>query len=294
MGTNENVSKKQKVGKIVSYVVNIISVMIMLFSVFIVVTYLASKDRGYPTYFGRAYCVVQSDSMAKDLTKSDNFQEGDIICFRVLNDAEKQNLKVGDVITFWDNNITTTKVLNTHRIYEIRLNGEGKKEFSTMGDNNLTYDKDQTNQQIWRSADDVQGVFVGKAPGIGNVLMFLQSRTGFAVLIVVPCVMIMLYCATLVILNLVKYTKQKAVIQHEDNVEALREQMKAELLKEMAEQRKKEEEAAAAEKVAEAEPKAEEKPEEAPAEEKPAEKPKEKAPAKKKAEKPADNGNKDE
>ena len=55
MGTNENVSKRQKVGKIVSYTINIISVIIMIFSVFIVATYLSSQDRGYPVYFGKSY-----------------------------------------------------------------------------------------------------------------------------------------------------------------------------------------------------------------------------------------------
>ncbi len=284
MGTNETMTKKQKAGKIISYVINIISVIIMLFSVFIVISYLSSQDRGYPVYFGRAYAVVQSDSMAKDLSRKDNFKEGDIICFRVLSDSEKQELSAGtagvqdgDVVTFWDNNIAATKVLNTHRIYEVRVGADGKKEYSTMGDNNLTYDKDQQGNQIWRKADDIQGVFAGKASGIGNILMFIQSKTGFAVLIVVPCVLIMIYCATLVILNLVKYTKQKAILQHEDNVEELREQMKAELLKELEEKKKKEE-------------KAEEKPTDEPKDDKPegesAEEPKE--------EKPAEEDNKDE
>lgn len=241
MGTNENVSKKQQIGKIVSYVINVISVIIMLFSVFIVITYLGSKDRGYPVYFGRAFAVVQSDSMAEDLSRADNFKKGDIICFKVLKQSEKETLEVGTVVTFWDNNIATTRVLNTHRIYDAQdIDGDGVLEYSTKGDNNITYDKNQVNEQIWREAEDIQGVFKGKASGVGNVLMFLQSKTGFALLIVVPCVLIMIYCATLVILNLVKYTKQKAVIQHEDNVEALREQMKAELLKEMEEKKKQE------------------------------------------------------
>lgn len=221
----------------------------MLFSIFIVVTFLTSKDRDYPVYFGRAYCVVQSDSMARDLSRRDNFQEGDIICFRVLSDEEKLTLSAGtegeddgDVVTFWDNNITTTRVLNTHRIYAVRNNPEtGEIEYSTKGDNNIGYDRDQASQQIWRKASDIQGIYVGKATGIGNFLLFLQSRTGFAVLIVVPCVLIMLYCGVLVILNLIKYTKQKAVMQHEDDVEALRAQMKAELLKEMEEKKKAEE-----------------------------------------------------
>ena len=292
MGTNETMTKKQKAGKIISYVINIISVIIMLFSVFIVISYLSSQDRGYPVYFGRAYAVVQSDSMAKDLSRRDNFKEGDIICFRVLSDSEKQELSAGtpgvqdgDVVTFWDNNIAATKVLNTHRIYEVRVGADGKKEYSTMGDNNLTYDKDQQGNQIWRKADDIQGVFAGKASGVGNILMFIQSKTGFAVLIVVPCILIMLYCAALVVLNLIKYTKQKAVLQHEDNVEALREQMKAELLKEMEEKRKQQEEKSVAEKPEEEKPAEEPKPEE------PAEEP---AKEEKPEEKPADDGDKNE
>ena len=267
MDTKETLTRGQKVGKILSYVINVVSVIIMLFSVFIVITYLSTKDRGYPVYFGKAYAVVQSDSMAKDLSKRDNFKKGDVICFRVLTDEEKQNLSAGtpgemdgDVVTFWDNNIAATKVLNTHRIYERKEEG-GKVYYSTWGDNNPSYDKDPSGNQIWRSADDIQGVFAGKASGVGNILMFIQGKTGFAVLIVVPCVLIMIYCAALVIVNLVKYTKQKAILQHEDNVEELREQMKAELLRELEEKRKKEE----AEKLA-AEEQKEEKPEE-PAEE---------------------------
>ncbi len=267
MDTKETLTRGQKVGKILSYVINVVSVIIMLFSVFIVITYLSTKDRGYPVYFGKAYAVVQSDSMAKDLSKRDNFKRGDVICFRVLTDEEKQNLSAGtpgemdgDVVTFWDNSIAATKVLNTHRIYEIDVREDGVY-YSTKGDNNPNEDRDQQGNQIWRSADDIQGVFAGKASGVGNVLMFIQGKTGFAVLIVVPCVLIMIYCAALVIVNLVKYTKQKAILQHEDNVEELREQMKAELLKELEEKRKKEE----AEKLA-AEEQKEEKPEE-PAEE---------------------------
>ena len=256
MGTNENVSKRQKVGKIVSYTINIISVIIMIFSVFIVATYLSSQDRGYPVYFGKSYCAVETDSMDHDYATEnpqrwDQFGAGDVICFKVLNDQEKLNLQVGDVVTFWDYNIGVTKVLNTHRVYEIRdvLDPETGEvvghEYSTKGDNNVTYDRDQATGQIWRKASDMQGIFVGKAAGIGNFLLFIQSKTGFAVLVVVPCVLIMIYCATLVILNLIKYTKQKAVIQHEDNVEAMREQMKAELLREMEEKRKQEEQDAA-------------------------------------------------
>ena len=147
-------------------------------------------------------------------------------------------MKVGDIITFWDNNISSTRELNTHRIYEIRVGDDGQNEYSTMGDNNLTYDKDSQNNQIWRKASDIQGIYAGKSVVVGQILTYLQSKTGFAIFIVVPCVLIMIYCAVLVVMNLMRYAKGKAVIQHEDNVDALKAELREQLLKEMAEKEK--------------------------------------------------------
>jgi len=238
MAEQEIASKKQTAKKVATYIISILSIVIMLFSVFMVITSLTSKDKGYTSYFGNAFVIVKSDSMAKDLTQPDNFQKDDVIVFKVLAEKDKVGLEVGKVITFWDNNISTTRELNTHRIYDARdSDGDGiVDEYSTKGDNNLTYDKDSGGNQIWRKASDVQGVYAGKSAFIGRVLTYLQSRTGFALFIVVPCVLVMIYCIVLVVLSLMKYAKAKAVIKHEDDVDALKAELKAQLLKEMAEQ----------------------------------------------------------
>lgn len=230
METQNVVSKKQKVAKVASQVINILSIVIMLFAVFIVITSLTSKDRGYTAYFGRAYVSVKSDSMALDTKKWDNFKTGDVICFRLISDKEKENLEVGTIITFWDQ-INGDKQLNTHRIVDvIKDTSGGVVAYVTQGDNNGGV-PDATHRRL----SDIQGVYVGKSVVMGQVLTYLQSRTGFALFIVVPCVLIMIYCAVLVIMNLMKYSKEKAVIQHEDNVDALKEQLRQQLLKEMAE-----------------------------------------------------------
>lgn len=240
MGEQEIVSKKQKGKKVAAYIINIISIIIMLFAVFVVITSLASKDKGYTSYFGNAYVLVKSDSMAADLTKPDNFQKGDVIVFKVLSEDQKLGLEEGTVITFWDNNISSTRELNTHRIYAVRdIDGDGIAEYSTKGDNNPTYDKGADDQQIWRKASDVQGVYVGKSAVVGHILTYLQSSTGFAIFIVVPCVLVMIYCIVLVVLNLIRYTRAKTVMQHEDDVDALKAEIKAQLLKEMEEQKNK-------------------------------------------------------
>lgn len=229
MKTQTAMTKKQKAGKIASYVINILSIIIMLFAIFIVSTSLASKDKGYTSYFGTAYVVVQSDSMKEDWqtheVKSDNFQKGDVIAFKVLSDQDKDNLQVGDVITFYDN-ILNSKALNTHRIKEIKV-VDGVKTFVTKGDNNMHEDTTE------RTMSDVQGKFAGKSSAIGRILTYLQSKTGFAIFIVVPCVLIVVYCLVLVVMNLMKYSKAKAVLEREDNVDALKAEIKAQLLKEM-------------------------------------------------------------
>ncbi len=238
METQNEMTKRQKAWKITSLVINIVSIIIMLFAIFIVVSSLVSKDKGYTVYFGKAYAVVQSDSMAEDLTKWDNFQKGDVIAFKVLSDQDKDNLKVGDVITFWDHNLAATDVLNTHRIVEIQI-VDGKKQFITQGDNHEICPGPDASP---RTLSDVQGVYAGKSPFFGRILTFLQSKTGFAVFIVVPCVLIVIYCLTLVVMNLMKYAKSKAVLQHEDDVDKLKAELKAQLLKEMEENKGKKKE----------------------------------------------------
>ena len=246
METQVHMTGKQKAAKIASYIINVLSIIIMIFALFIVITSLTSKDRGYTAYFNKAYVVVKSNSMAKDLSKPDNFKEGDVIAFTLLTDEQKETLEVGTVVTFWDNYISSTRELNTHRIVAVRDGEDGHKEYSTHGDNNPDeFDRDNNGNQLWRKASDMQGVYAGKSTVVGQVLTYLQSRTGFAIFIVAPCVLIMIYCIVLVVLNLMRYTRAKTVIQHEDNVDALKAELKEQLLKEMAEEKKKEEQSSA-------------------------------------------------
>lgn len=234
---------QSKAGKIVSIAINVLSVIIMLFAVIIVVNSLVSSNRGYPTFFGYAYYTVESDSMAKDVSsgevKSDNFSRGDVIKVKIAGDnTEKASYKVGDVITFWDT-IHAEKALDTHRIIEV-VEEEGRVVgYYTKGDNNLTADS------IMRTIDDVQGKYEGKASGIGNVILFLQSKTGFLICVLLPAALIMLYCIGLVVFNIVQYNKRryvmageeayaKAAAENSKKEEEMREQIRAQLLKEMA------------------------------------------------------------
>lgn len=91
---------------------------------------------------------IASDSMYPALKR------GDGIIIKKLKDEEKDNLQVGDIIAFYDNNIIVT-----HRI--IRIDKTNEIQFVTKGDNNNT--KDITKQK----KDDIIGVVIIRIPLIG-------------------------------------------------------------------------------------------------------------------------------
>lgn len=242
-------AKREKAKTIISYVINAISIAIMILAVIIVAVSFASKDKGYTAFLGKSYFVVQSDSMKVDEPKKDNFQRGDIISIKILNDAQKQNLQIGDVITFYDIAINgDPHTLNTHRITAVVYNlaGGGKQivhsgeekpanaesvySYMTKGDN-----PEMGIGEMQTAVGDVIGVFAGKASGFGNVLIYMQSKTGFMVTILIPCALVMVYCGALVIINLMKYSQRKAVLKQEENVDELKAKLREELLKEMQE-----------------------------------------------------------
>lgn len=66
---------------------------------------------------------------------SPTFNRGDAVVVRKLTDAEKQELKEGDIIQF----ISGTRYV-VHRIYDITNDEYGNKLFITKGDNNNTID----------------------------------------------------------------------------------------------------------------------------------------------------------
>ena len=105
---------------------------------------------GIPNLFGKGYLSVQSTSMSieqdiyndkyslpeyyKDYTVK-SFNKGDLLHVDIIGEKDVQNLKKGDVITFWSNKINA---FNTHRIVNIIRDSDGKiVSFYTQGDNSV-------------------------------------------------------------------------------------------------------------------------------------------------------------
>ncbi|MBO4452495.1 MAG: signal peptidase I [Clostridia bacterium] len=186
--TNGEVTASEKkpggAKKVVGIIVNVILWIFVIFSVIVTVLAFAasSSSDGIPSIGGKVISPVLSNSMA------DTINEGDIIFSRKLADEEKGSLKIGDIITFRaDIDGDGQPEVNTHRIVEIAENGY----YKTKGDNNLADDHYEVNpRDVISIFDPDQDTKIG---GLGYVMRFLLTSTGFLVVIVIPLIIFFVY-----------------------------------------------------------------------------------------------------
>ena len=213
-------TKKPTVRKVLSIVGNTILWLFVAFAIVITVIVFASNnksgDNSLPSIGGLAFISIKSNSMDKSPSPADyaeggrlegktGFKKGALIFVNTLTDLEKTELQVGDVITFSrDLDGDGAAELNTHRIRE-KYVYDGITYFVTQGDHNPTpdgvfnpinkqNDYDQMPNGYILRTDDVLGKWNGhKIGGLGNVLLYLQTRTGFFVVIILPLIAFFLY-----------------------------------------------------------------------------------------------------
>jgi len=170
----------KKVGNIATWVVLGLAIALAALAL---ISRLGSKD--YPVIGKYAFFSVQTNSMEGE----NGFKEGSLIICRVLSPLEKTKLEKNDVITFFiDLDEDGDRELNTHRIVDIELDVNNYPLYITKGDHKPVNDTQHT------PADDVECIWTGKKiNGLGKVLTFIQSSTGFLVCIVIPMGIFLLY-----------------------------------------------------------------------------------------------------
>ena len=174
-----SVVKTEKKGRrVANTIVNIILVIaIVIAAICTYVSFISTSGNGVPSIFGVEIFSVQTDSMYPTI------KAGDLIfCTRVKDVKE---LKVGDVITYWTI-IEAERRINTHRINNIY--DLGYLSFETKGDNNTIADELQVHEA------EIVGIYNGKKiGGAGKVFDFLQTSTGFLLVVVLPVALFFIY-----------------------------------------------------------------------------------------------------
>ena len=142
----------------------------------------AMDDVNPPSLFGRIPLVTLSGSMSGD--NPDSFDTGALL---LMKKTETEELKVGDVIAFFDP-ASKKNAITTHRIVEL-TELDGERAFYTKGDYNGERDA------LPVKAGSVIGKYVFHVNGLGNFALFLQEPIGMLLFIGVPVISFILYDA---------------------------------------------------------------------------------------------------
>lgn len=176
---DEIMPEQSKGRKIANIVVNAILVFaIILAAVCTYVSYVSTSGNGVPSILGVRVFSIQTKSMYPTMNP------GDLIFDSAVDDPNE--LEIGDIITYWTV-IDGQRVLNTHRIIQI-YDGGGYLIFETQGDNNTTADPLTVHES------EVVGQYNGtKLSGVGKVFDYLQTSTGFLIVVVIPVAIFFLF-----------------------------------------------------------------------------------------------------
>jgi signal peptidase len=187
--------QNSKAKKVISIVLNALVWAFLVFAILVTITTFATKNTkdGVPEIFGKSIVSIQSDSMKSD--NKESFKRGDLIIIEKITATEALELKEGTIITYRApidiNKDGETGDINTHRIVRARVDDGGIVWFTTKGDN-PQMNPHEDNYEL--RFTDVIGVYNGnKIAGIGGVLDFLRSSTGFLLVIVLPMALFFFY-----------------------------------------------------------------------------------------------------
>lgn len=193
------------IGRIISYICLAVLFVVACFLLFYIINNQIARMKNEPAFMN--IFTIVSPSMEPNIKVYDV-----IIEFKVDNEAD---LKVGDIITFYTDEIDTGGYTVTHRIHEINV-VNGKRRYITKGDNNQSVD----------SGYITYGNIVGKVsyilPGAGRIQFFISSRLGWLLIILIPAMGIIIM-DIIKLKRLFKIKKQIESIPNMEEIEHVRE-----------------------------------------------------------------------
>ncbi len=232
---------KQVIKKVATITLNVLLYAFILLCLFgVIVSIMAKKDAdGTATVFGVQMRSVLSPSMeACELTDVSDFEIKDIKTKSVVfvkvvpeNEEEKKDfyksLKVGDVLTFKYTYVTHETI--THRIIDIDENGHGGYIIQLAGDNKNTEDGvliQTIDTSDITSTNYVIGKVVGQSYLLGLFVWSVKTPLGLIFIVIVPS-LIIIVLEIIKIVNVITAEKKKKIEKEREELELLREKLKA-------------------------------------------------------------------
>lgn len=164
------------ISNIISYTLITILALIGSFLVFYVIDGKICKSKGKNPLFG-LYTII-SPSMTGTI---------DVYDVAFIKRINTDDLKKGDIITFYSENTFFGGTPITHRIVNITEDEKEGKLFTVKGDANPKEDDEKV------KAKNVVGKVYFKIPQLGRIQFFLASKSGWLVAILIPALGIISY-----------------------------------------------------------------------------------------------------
>ncbi len=188
----------------------------VIFAVIITAMVLSSanNENGLASFNGKSFIVIKTDSMKPA------FEAGDMIVVKALVGSQKAECLVGDVITYRaDLDGDGNKELNTHRITEV-YEENGYVYYRTRGDNGDGDNNPDTVAPVDANPvvfSDIIGKWTGTSYcGVGNIIAFLQSSTGFLLVIVLPLLLFFVFELIRFVRALIKIKSKNGISAEEE------------------------------------------------------------------------------
>ncbi len=171
----EKTSTSHKIFSVIGVALCIILIPVLVINITLIIKSSVNKSE-VPNVGGYLPMIVLTDSMNPEIESGDL-----IICHTIDAGSVKEN----DIIAFFDPAGDGTSIV-THRVIEI-VNEDGRLFFRTKGDNNNTEDKDLV------PAENLVGIYKMCIAGAGNIAMFMQTKTGLVVCVIIPIILLVGY-----------------------------------------------------------------------------------------------------
>lgn len=139
----------------------LILILMLIINLYIIYQAKTNEDK-VPSILGYKPFIVLSGSMETKIHR------GDLI---FVKEIDPTDLSLEDVIAFRDAEGTIT----THRIIDM-VDKDGITYFITKGDNNTSQDQNLVEYE------DVEGIYVGRVPNVGNIMNSLSEPTTIVIL----------------------------------------------------------------------------------------------------------------
>ena len=173
--TKEKTSTIHKILTIIGTIFCVILIPILIINITLIAKSFINEDE-VPSIGGTLPLIVLTDSMYPEI------ESGDLI---ICHTAEAKDIKVNDIISFFDPAGNGTSIV-THRVIEI-VEENGEIFFRTRGDYNNTEDKELV------PAENLVGVYKTRIAGAGHIAMFMQSTAGLIICVVLPIILLVGY-----------------------------------------------------------------------------------------------------